>query len=287
MADTAIASFTDGVTANATDRIATARSPFGLGDDRYVTPQYIKDYILGQANAWGNNQTFTSGKTIGWNGDLFLARDAANTLAQRNGANSQEFGIYETYTDASNYGKLRFLFSGSKAYIQTLAAGTGSQRDIVIQPVTNLLLAGNFIMASDASNDIGAASATRPRVGYFSSGVLVTGTGTAGVGYGTGSGGAVTQITSRTTGVTLNKLAGAITLVSAAGSATYQSMTVTNSTVAATDTVRVVQKSGTDKYEIHVTAVGAGSFEITYRTTGGTTTEQPVFNFAVIKAVTA
>ena len=31
----------------------------------------------------------------------------------------------------------------------------------------------------------------------------------------------------------------------------------------------------------------AGSFQITAYTTGGTTTEQPVINFAVIKAVTA
>jgi hypothetical protein len=34
-------------------------------------------------------------------------------------------------------------------------------------------------------------------------------------------------------------------------------------------------------------AVAAGSFNITFRTTGGTTTETPVFNFAVIKAVAA
>ena len=107
------------------------------------------------------------------------------------------------------------------------------------------------------------------------------------LGYGTGSGGSVTQITSRTTGVTLNKSNGAITLVSAAGTTSWQSFTVTNSLVAATDTVIVNQKSGTDKYMIHVTTVAAGSFEITFATTGGTTTEQPVFNFAVIKAVTA
>jgi hypothetical protein len=115
--------------------------------------------------------------------------------------------------------------------------------------------------------------------------VLVTGSG--GLGYGTGSGGAVTQLTSRTTGVTLNKTNGAITLVSAAGTATWQSFTVTNSTVAATDTVIVSQKSGTDLYQIFVTAVAAGSFRISFATTGGTTTEQPVFNFAVIEAVTA
>lgn len=107
------------------------------------------------------------------------------------------------------------------------------------------------------------------------------------LGYGTGSGGAVTQAISRTTGVTLNKTNGAITLVSDAGSITWTSLTVTNSTVAATDTIIVNQKSGTDLYEIHVTAVAAGSFRLSFRTTGGTTTEQPVFNFAVIKAVHA
>lgn len=104
------------------------------------------------------------------------------------------------------------------------------------------------------------------------------------VGYATGAGAAVTQITSRTTGVTINAACGAITLVSAAGTTSWQSFTVTNSVVAATDTVIVNQKSGTDLYRTHVTAVGAGSFRITFATTAGTTTEQPVFTFAVIKA---
>ena len=119
----------------------------------------------------------------------------------------------------------------------------------------------------------------------FNGNVLIFGVG--GLGYTTGSGGAVTQITSRTTGVTLNKTNGAITLVSAAGLATYQSFTVTNSTVAATDTIIINQKSGTDIYEVFITAVAAGSFRVTFATTGGVTVEQPVFNFAVIKAVAA
>jgi hypothetical protein len=116
---------------------------------------------------------------------------------------------------------------------------------------------------------------------------IVSTSGTGGFGYATGAGGAVTQITSRTTGVTLNKVSGDITLVSAAGSTTAQSFTVTNSACAATDTVNVVQKSGTDLYVIHVTAVAAGSFRITYWTTGGTTSEQPVFHFNIIKGVSA
>jgi len=106
--------------------------------------------------------------------------------------------------------------------------------------------------------------------------------GTEGLGY--TSGGAVEQASSRTTGVTLNALCGSITLVSAAGSTTAASFTVTNSEVAATDVIIVNQKSGTDKYDIGVGAVAAGSFVITSRTYAGTTTEQPVFNFAVIKA---
>lgn len=108
-----------------------------------------------------------------------------------------------------------------------------------------------------------------------------------GLGYGTGSGGAVTQATSRTTGVTLNKTNGFIILVSAAGSTSWQSFTVTNSTVAGTDTIIVHQRSGTDLYEVHVTSVSAGAFRVMFRTTGGTTTEQPVFVFSVIKSVTA
>jgi len=129
---------------------------------------------------------------------------------------------------------------------------------------------------------LGVAEATS----LTATGAIVS-TGTAGIGYATGAGGTVTQATSRTTGVTLNKTAGAITLFSAAGSATAATFTVTNSTVAATDVIILCQKSGTDLYDLMVTAVAAGSFNITFRTTGGTTTETPVFNFAVIKGVAA
>lgn len=115
----------------------------------------------------------------------------------------------------------------------------------------------------------------------------VTATGGTGLGYGTGSGGAVTQATSRTTGVTLNKPSGAITMFTAAGSATAATFTVTNSVVAATDTIILNQKSGTNLYIFLVTAVAAGSFSITFYTTGGTASDAPVINFNVIKGVVA
>lgn len=89
------------------------------------------------------------------------------------------------------------------------------------------------------------------------------------IGYGAGAGAAVTQLTSRTTGVTINRPTGAITLFTAAGSSAWASFTVTNSMVAATDTIVLSVRSGTNLYLTNVTAVGAGSFQISFATTGG------------------
>ena len=157
-------------------------------------------------------------------------------------------------------------------FVQPATAGT-------TKSITKTLLFTNPTMVTPV---LGAATGTSLAVTG-----AVSSSGTAGVGYATGAGGAVTQITNRTTGVTLNKTTGAITMFSAAGSSTAATFTVTNSTVAATDVIILNQKSGTDLYDLMVTAVAAGSFNLTFRTTGGTTTETPVFNFAVIKAVAA
>lgn len=108
-----------------------------------------------------------------------------------------------------------------------------------------------------------------------------------GLGYGTGSGGAVTQLTSRTTGVTLNKTNGAITMFSAAGNASPQTFVVTNSTVAVTDVVVVSVRSSTNVYSVSCISTSAGAFAICFYSLNGTATDAPVINFAVIKAVNA
>jgi len=184
-----------------------------------------------------------------------------------------------------------FLANPTSANLRTAMTdetGTGllvfnATPTLVTPVITNpTVTTGTFTSPALVTPAIGVATGTS----LTATGVIAS-TGTAGVGYATGAGGAVTQATSRTTGVTLNKTSGAITLFSAAGSATAATFTVTNSTVAATDVIILNQKSGTDLYDLMVTAVAAGSFNISFRTTGGTTTEQPVFNFAVIKGVAA
>jgi hypothetical protein len=129
---------------------------------------------------------------------------------------------------------------------------------------------------------IGVATGTS----LTATGAIVS-TGTAGVGYATGAGGTVTQATSRTTSVTIDKRCGAITMFSAAGSGTAATFTVTNSTVGANDVIILNQASGTNLYVLSVTAITAGSFNITFLTTGGTATDAPVINFAVIDGVAA
>jgi hypothetical protein len=189
-----------------------------------------------------------------------------------------------TYTDSSTAASGTVASSGVHAIAQPTIASTNATvtyTDAATLYIANSPANGTNVTVTNPWAMWVAAGNAR-----FDGNLLLKGA-TSALGYGTGSGGAVTQGTSRTQGVTLNKTNGAITLFSAAGSATYQTFTVTNSTVAATDTIIANQKSGTDKYIILVTAVAAGSFNITFATTGGTTTEQPVFNFAVIKAVAA
>jgi hypothetical protein len=67
--------------------------------------------------------------------DVSLVRDAANTLALRNGANAQVFRQYASFTDTSNYERFSHI---SAAGITTLAcesAGTGGANlDLALSP---------------------------------------------------------------------------------------------------------------------------------------------------------
>jgi hypothetical protein len=119
------------------------------------------------------------------------------------------------------------------------------------------------------------------------SGLRVNG-GTGGLGYGVGVGGTVTQITSKATGVTLSKLSGQITLNNAAlNTLTTVSFILTNTTIAATDTLSIAIISGettAGSYIITASEMAAGSCKINvFNATGGSLSEAVVFQFNVIK----
>jgi hypothetical protein len=105
------------------------------------------------------------------------------------------------------------------------------------------------------------------------------------IGYGAPAQGAVTQLTSKSTGVTLNASAGQITLNAASLAATTNvTFTLTNSTLSAKDILLLNVTNGTSaSYNAFVSSMAAGSATITLRNiSGGSLSEAVVLNFAII-----
>ena len=133
--------------------------------------------------------------------DVKLWRDAANTLALHNSTNAQTFNVYNTYTDASNYERLSIVAYGSGIAIRSDAAGTGTNRGVLLDAGTgaNGRIAvssngiylgspsayawtipqstGNLLAFTDNTYDIGASGANRARNAYLA-GKIVTGSTT-------------------------------------------------------------------------------------------------------------
>lgn len=104
------------------------------------------------------------------------------------------------------------------------------------------------------------------------------------------TGGTVTQATNKSTGVTLDKTCGDITMNSAAlASATTVSFTLTNAAIGEKDLLALNHVSGgtAGAYTLNAQC-GAGSASINVRNvTGGSLSEAIVIRFAVIKGATA
>ena len=115
-------------------------------------------------------------------------------------------------------------------------------------------------------------------------GVFLTDSGT--MGYGTGAGGTVSQTGNKSTGVTLNKPSGEITMqATALGASTSVSFTLTNSTIGARDVMIVnLVGGGTAGAYTYGVNCSAGSAVITVRNvTAGSLSEALVLRYVVIK----
>jgi hypothetical protein len=109
------------------------------------------------------------------------------------------------------------------------------------------------------------------------------------LGYTAAAQGAVTQATSKATGVTLNKPAGRITLNNAAlAGNTAVSFTLTNSLISANDVIVLnVSGGGTaEAYTTYVSSMTTGSASLTLRNlTAGSLSEAVILNYAIIHCV--
>jgi hypothetical protein len=106
------------------------------------------------------------------------------------------------------------------------------------------------------------------------------------LGYTAAAQGTVTQATSKSTGVTLNKSAGQITLNGASLAATTTvTFTLTNSLLSANDIVILSIASGgtAGAYNAYVSGLAAGSVVLALRNvTAGALAEAVVLNFAIL-----
>lgn len=164
-------------------------------------------------------------------------------------------------------------FNGIKLDVTDTASAAGSF-------LINLLIGGAARFQVTKAGAVTAASSIRST------------SASAGVGYATGAGGVVTQLTNKSTAVTLNAICGTITMDAATlAHQTPVAFTLTNSAIAATDVVVVSVKSGgtAGAYLVSAGAVAAGSCSITLFNcqTSGNLSEAVVLSFAVIKAVAA
>jgi len=135
---------------------------------------------------------------------------------------------------------------------------------------------------SDQDIDGGTIGATTP-----STIVGTTVYATSEIGYSAAAQGTVTQATSKSTAVTLDKSAGRITMNNASlATATNATFTLNNSIIGANDAVILTISGGqatAGSYNVFANSLTAGSVSITLRNiSGGTLSEAVVINFAII-----
>lgn len=183
-------------------------------------------------------------------------------------------GLEHGYVNTSFGGFIQTYDRDTSAYLPTHIDGLSVAIDH--QGVNKILTTSAGITIT------GAATTTGDQV--------ISGTGKTG--YTTGSGGTVTQITSKATGVTLSKTNGQIVTHNAAlAAAAVVSFTVTNTTVAATDTINLNLATGNataGTYRYWIDKVSAGSFVIAIENrSAGSLSEALTFNYSLVKAVTS
>jgi hypothetical protein len=94
--------------------------------------------------AGGNfvGSTDSGGLFFGSSSDTVIRRDAANTVAQRNGTNAQAHRIYNTFTDSgASYERIALEWVSNVGYMRPQNAGTGSARLLVYNSGTTTVAA--------------------------------------------------------------------------------------------------------------------------------------------------
>lgn len=239
-----------------------------IPDATYAVRPAVNDQgALGSATLSWEDLFLASGGVINWNNGDVTITHSANTLAFAGGAYTFDGAVRPSANDAA-----------------ALGSATVSWADLFLASGGVINFNNGDVTITHAANALTIAGGNVTAEGLFSN------SATAGIGYSTGAGGTVTQATSKSTGVTLNAVTGAITMNAASLAAdTTVSFTLTNSAIAATDAVVVLHESaGTlGAYSFASTAAGGSATIAVHNNTPGALAEAIVLRFVVIKSVNA
>jgi hypothetical protein len=180
---TSQASITGGGVVTATRYAATggsaANTQFGGGNIGITIASTTIDFAISGNYLYRialNNFTLRSSSDLSWSSttvatgavDLAIARDAANTLAQRNGTNAQTTRIYNTFTSATNFERAKLQWDTNVLKVGTeKGADGGTARDMELQTdgTTRLTVGAAGGLAVTDANDIALGTTTGTKIG--------------------------------------------------------------------------------------------------------------------------
>lgn len=226
--------------------------------------------------------TPTLGVNGGTGGSLALNGSTSGTATITVAAAAGTVNFRLPTSNGSNTNVLSTDGSGNTSWVAAGAGdvvGPGSATDNAVcryDTTTGKVIQNSGVTIDDSANIATAGS------------ILSSGTG--GVGYATGAGGTVTQLTDKSTAVTLNAICGAITMNNAALAAdTTVSFTLNNSTIALGDVLILNHGGGVGQASYVLQAQSTAGSAIIYvrNITAGSLSQGIVIRFAVIKSVTS
>ena len=134
-------------------RIGSGTQRHGMSTRYSSASAGIAFWALGNAIAGAANNGFfvdgtyglgwSSGSVASGNPDTFILRDAANTLAQRNGTNPNTFRIYNTYTSATNFERAQVGWTTNTFIVGTekgVDGGTARQLELQTDGTTRVAI---------------------------------------------------------------------------------------------------------------------------------------------------
>jgi hypothetical protein len=228
--------------------VDTTQNTATIGDGTTYAGWYLTTQAQNNANVAiqnGINATQNTGITTASANTIYLS----GVQTTQNANIAAAFTLANTRASLSGYTANSILFANATGYLSN---------------TSNL----QFISSNNALQTTGL--------------IITTGNG---IGYAAGAGGLVTQATSRTTGVTLNKPSGQITLFSQAmANTTANTFVFTNSTIGANDFIMFNHWSGgTIGNYVIASNTGVGIANVTIRAINTVVAEAPVLQYVVIK----